>query len=204
MKTIKYLFIACILVIDSNAQEIGIAATKIWTDNKEIENPIGFSIFFFQPIGKLGIKFEYVYAINSRRYYGFLNGGFLLSPQEYIQDSISSKSIFRAIELSFHLPKLFGLLQNYLNIGAGVTFDKFRREKVGLNSGKKFSTYENKFGFFYSVSVSRQDIFKLPIKLEILFKHKGLMSGGFATDTEQPFTGAIDVRELQFNFAYMF
>jgi hypothetical protein len=204
MKIIIYFFIASIFVINSNAQEIGISPTKIWTDNKEIENPLGFSIYFFQPIGKFGVKFEYVSAKNSRSYYGFLNGGFLLRPEDYIQDSISSNSTFRAIEFSLHLPKLLELFQNNLNIGAGITFDKFTREKVGLNSGKKFETNENKFGIFYSVSISRQNIFELPIKLEILFKHKALASGSFATDTEQPFVDAMDVKELQFNFAYVF
>jgi len=204
MEIIKYIFIAFIFFVNVYSQEIGIAPTKIWTDNKEIENPIGFSIYFFQPISKLGVKLEYVYAQNSRSYYGFLNGGFLLRQEDYIQDSISSKSTFRAIELSLHFPKLLELFQNYLNIGAGITFDKFTREKLGINTSKKFETYENKFGIFYSVSISRQNIFELPIKLEMLFKHKALASGNFATDVEQPFIGAIDVKELQINFAYVF
>ena len=204
MKLLKYFSISFAIVANIYSQEIGIAPTKIWTDNKEIQNPIGFSIYFFQPVGKFGVKFEYVYAKNSRSYYGFLNGGFLLRPEDYIQDSISSNSTFRAIEFSLHLPKLFEIYQNYLNIGAGITFDKLNREKVGLISGKKFNTDENKFGIFYSVSISRQNIFELPIKLEILFKHKALASGSYATDTEQPFVEAMDVKELQFNFAYVF
>lgn len=186
------------------AQEIGISPTKLWTNNYEIENPLGFSLYYFHPIGRLGVKLEYVSAKNERSYYGFLNGGFLLRPEDYIQDSISSKSTFRAIEFSLQITKIFGAFQYYLNIGAGITFDKFMRDKFGLSSGKKYSTYENKVGLFYLVSVSRQNIFGIPIKLEILFKHKGLMEGNYATDSEQPFVSAIEVKELQFNFAYVF
>ena len=204
----KYFFIVFIFFINSNAQEIGIAPTKIWTNNIEIQNPIGFSIYFFQPIGRLGVKFEYVYAKNSRNYYGYFNGGSRLHTENYIQDSISNNSTFRAIELSLHLPKLIGIFQNYINIGAGITFDKFTREKVGLNSGKMFNN-NNKIGLFYSVSISREKILELPIKLEILFKHKALAGEMIVTNAgqssgEQPFVEAMDVKELQFNLAYMF
>ena len=205
---IKYFFMVFIFFINSNAQEIGIAPTKIWTNNIEIQNPIGFSIYFFQPIGRLGVKFEYVYAKNSRNYYGYFNGGSLLHTENYIQDSISNNSTFRAIELSLHLPKLIGIFQNYINIGAGITFDKFTREKVGLNSGKMFNN-NNKIGLFYSVSISREKILELPIKLEILFKHKALAGEMIVTNagqssSEQPFVEAMYVKELQFNLAYMF
>lgn len=204
MKTIICFFVVLLFTVNTCAQEIGAAPTKIWTDNNEIEDPLGFSVYFFQPVGRLGVRLEYVHAENTRNYYGFLNGGFLLAPEDYIQDSISSTTTFRAIEISLNLPKIFDVFQNYFNIGAGITFDKFNREKSGLSTGKSFRDYENKFGFFYSVSISRENMMNLPIKLEILFKQKGLTSGSFATDAEQPFTGAIDVKELQFNIAYVF
>ncbi|MDF1612443.1 hypothetical protein [Stygiobacter electus] len=159
MITVKYFFVALAFFVNSNAQEIGIAPTKIWTDNKEIENPYGLSVYFFQPIGKFGVKFEYVSAKNSRSYYGLLNGGFLIAPEDFVQDSISIKSTFRAIELSAHLQKLFEVFHNYINIGVGITFDKLTREKVGLSSNKRFETYENKFGIFYAISISHQNIF---------------------------------------------
>jgi len=194
-----------LLHFTSYSQEIGIAPIKIWTNNIEIGNPAGFGVYFFQPIGRLGIKLEYVLSTgNSRSYYGILNGGFLLSPEEYIYDSVSIKSKFHAFELSLHLPKLFELFKNNFNIGAGVTFDYFSQEKKGLNNGQKLSTDENKPGFFYSFSISRENFFNLPFKLELLFKHKALRSGSFATDTEQPFTDAIDVKELQLNLGYIF
>ncbi|PKL87887.1 MAG: hypothetical protein CVV23_13070 [Ignavibacteriae bacterium HGW-Ignavibacteriae-2] len=204
MRNIKCLFVAFLFFINTNAQEIGIAPVKIWTDNKEIKNPYGLGVYIFQSIGRFGIKAEYVAAKNSRTYYGLLNGGFLIAPEDFLQDSISSKSTFRAIELSVYLTKLLEIFENHLNIGAGISFDKFTRVKTGLTSRKRFETYENKFGIFYAISVSRHNIFNSPLKLELLFKHKGLMSGNYATDTEQPFTGTIGIKELQLNFAFMF
>ena len=204
MKKTKYVFILLVLVGSIKAQEIGVAPTKLWTNNYEIENPIGLSIYYLQPIGKLALKLEYVSAKNERNYFGLLNGGFLIRPEDYIQDNITSKSTFRAIEISCQIPKLYGILQNYISIGAGISFDKFTRNKAGLSSGKDYSSSENKYGLFYLVSLSRQNIFGLSIKLEILFKHKGLMVGNYATDTEQPFVSSMDVKELQFNVAYVF
>jgi hypothetical protein len=204
MKKTKYVFILLVLVGSIKAQEIGVAPTKLWTNNYEIENPIGFSIYYLQPIGKLALKLEYVSAKNERSYYGLLNGGFLIRPEDFIQDNISSKSTFRAIEFSLQIPKLYEIHQNYISIGVGISFDKFTRNKLGLSTGKEYSIFENKYGLFYLVSLSRQNIFGLPIKIEILFKHKGLTEGNFATDSEQPFVSAMDVKELQFNVAYVF
>ncbi|MBU0472584.1 MAG: hypothetical protein KKF62_00325 [Bacteroidetes bacterium] len=186
------------------SQEIGVAPVKVWTNNYEIENPYGFSIYVFQPLGRLGIKFEYLTAQNERNYYGFLNGGFLVKPEDFIKDSITSKSSSRAFEISLIMSKIAELFGNHFNIGAGVTYDKFSRDKIGLSSGKVFRLSESKYGLFYALSISRENILGFPIKLELLFKHKGLKGGIFATDTEQPFTGSMDVKELQVNLAFMF
>ena len=193
-----------LFAINLYPQEIGISPVKLWTNNREIENPIGYGIHAFLPMGKFGVKFEYMAAKNERSYYGFVSGGFIISPEDFIQESITSKSSYRAFEFSAHIPRLFEFYQIYLNIGAGMTFDKFTRNKTGLSSGKEYSISENKFGVFYAISLSRYDIFGLPLKMEILFKHKGLAAGNYATDSDQPFVEAMDIKELQLNFAYMF
>ena len=203
-KMIKYVIILFSLSLNLNAQEIGIAPVKLWTDNYEIENPLGISIYYLQPIGKLALKLEYILAKNERNYFGLLNGGFLISPQDFIQDNILSKSTFRAFEISCQVPGLFEVLQNDFSIGAGISFDKFTKNKIGLNTGKEYTFSEDKYGMFYLVSLSRKNIFGLPIKLEILFKHKGLKGGNFATDSDQPFVSATDIKELQLNIAYVF
>ena len=204
MKFMIYILASILISANLYSQEIGISPTKIWTDNYEIENPIGFSVYYFQSIGKLGVKLEYVTAKNERNYYGVLNGGFLVGPEDFVRESVVSKSSYSSIEISAIYPKLFELLQNHLNIGAGISFDKFTRDKTGLSYGKTYNDKENKFGLFYMVSISRHNILGLPVRLEILFKSKALLEGNFATDIEQPFTGAISMQELQFNVGYVF
>ena len=205
MKTIIFFIVLFFLVINVYAQEIGISPTKVWTNNYEIENPVGFSVHLSQPIGRIVVKAEYVSSVkNERSYYGFLYCGFIVDPVNQVQEPLTSNSSFSSVEFSLLIPELINVLQNQLNIGAGFSVDKFSRDKIGLSSGRSFKTDENKFGLFYSVSLSRQDVLGLPVKLGILFKHKALMEGNFATDAEQPFTGAMDIKELQFNFTYIF
>jgi hypothetical protein len=204
MKNTKYVIMLFILALKLNAQEIGIAPTKIWTNNFEIENPVGVSIYYLHHAGRLALKLEYVSANNERSYFGLLNGGFLIRPEDYLQDNIVSKSTFRAIEISCQIPAVFEILQNNISLGAGISFDKLTRNKAGLSTGKEYNYTEDKHGFFYLISLSRHNILGLPIKLEVLFKHKGLSEGNYATDSDQPFVSAIDVKELQLNFAYTF
>jgi hypothetical protein len=204
MKKLLFVITSFIFINNIFSQEVGISPTKLWTDNYEIRNPVGFSVYVMQPVGKLALKLEYVSAKNERNFYGFLNGGFMFRPEDFIRDSISSESSFRAIEFSIQIQRIFDFLDNYFSIGAGVSFDRFTRDKTGLASNKTYSTSEDKFGPFYLISIYRQEIFGLPIKLEILFKHKALAHGNYATDIEQPFASAMDIKELQFNFAYLF
>jgi hypothetical protein len=204
MRTIICLFVVILLGLNIFAQEIGLSPTKIWTDNYEIENPFGYSVHFFQPIGKYGVMLEVVTARNSRSFYGTMNTGLLVGPDVSKEEQISTSSTFRAIEFSILMRNLIEVLHNQINIGTGASFDRFTRDKSGLTTGKSYSTIENKFGLFYLISLSRQFNMGVPIKLEILFKQKVLMGGTYATDLEQPFTGAMEVKELQFNFTYIF
>lgn len=76
---------------------------------------------------------------------------------------------------------------------------------MGLNYGKRVALVkEGKFGYFYGISISRGKIFRLPIKIELLFKHKGLIGEMYVTDTIQPFKGEMDIKELQLNISYVF
>ena len=204
MKIIAYIFIFFLSGINIYSQEIGISFAKVWTDNDEIQNPVGFSVYAFQPVWYFGVKLEYLSANNERNYYGLLNGGFLINPKDFIQDSIFSKSNIQSIEVSLVLPRIFEVFNNYLNVGAGISLDKFSRDKFGINSGKKYSAYDSKIGIFYSISLSHENIFGLPVKIEVLFKHKGLMSGYYVTDVEKPFADLMDIKELQLNLGYKF
>lgn len=204
VKKIKYILLLILISTSVYSQEVGLGPAKIWTNNYEIQNPMGYGIFLYQHIGRVALRLEYVSADNERKYFGVLNGGFIAHQEDIIQESIFSSSSFRAVEISLQIPRIYSLIKNDFNAGIGITFDKFNREKTGMTSLKRYETTENKFGFFYSVSLSRNNILGLPIKIELLFKQKWLMRGSYATDIEQPFAAAIDIKELQLNFAYLF
>lgn len=205
MKKFIILFIVFTLTINIKSQEIGLSPTKVWTDNSEIQNPLGFSIYYFQPIWKLGLKIEFLTATNERNYYGYLSSGFIANPEEIIIDDVKSKSRIQSLEFSLSVPKIIYVEENYFTLTLGMTRDNFSGERVGLNSGKRVALMkEDKFGFFYGISISREKIFQLPIKIELLFKHKGLISGMYVTDTTQPFKGEMDIKELQLNISYVF
>ena len=207
MKNLSYIFLILfhMSISNSKAQELGISLAKLWTDNSEIQNPYGFSITVFQPILKLGLKAEYVSAINKRNYYGFLISGFMIYPSEVYPENVVSKSSYRAFELSLIVPKIIKHKLFVFNLGVGITFDSFKGERQGLHSGKKANLYEeHKMGIFYAISISRDGLLELPIKIELLLKHKSLMGGTYTTDIEQPFGGSVDIKELQFNLSYVF
>ena len=204
MKLIKLFLIIFFISASLYSQELGVGLVKVWTDNYEIENPSGYSIFLSQPIGRLALKLEYVSADNQRRYYGNINGGFLIAPQDLSQESILSESTYRGVEGSLQIPDIFSVSKNSLNIGGGVAFDKFTRVKTGLTSLKSYNTSQNKFGLFYSISISHRNLFGFPIKLELIFKQKFLFSSGYSTDTDQPFAASMDIKELQLNLAFRF
>lgn len=204
MKALFSFFIVILLLSAIPAQEIGIAPTKIWTDNREIQNPFGYSVYYFQKIWKIGLKAEYVAAKNERKYYGLVISGFLQNPDEVRYENVSSSSDFRAIEFSVIVPDLIQFEGFNFNFGGGLSFDKFKGERYGLESGKEATLFEkNKTGVFYSASISRSRLFELPVKIEFLFKGKSLSGRNFTTDIEDPFAGAIGVYELQFNLSLL-
>lgn len=208
MKRVLFLFTVSLFwvffVNNIFSQEIGIAPIKIFTENSEIKNPFGFGVYVEQPIWKINIKLEYDYAKSERNYFGLLNGGFLIAPQDFIQDSINSNSSFRSFELSFSVPRLFEVFSNYFNIGGGISLDNFSRDEIGLTTGRKITSADSKFGIFYSISLSRLRILKLPIKLEILYKQKILASGRYATDAVNPFADINSMQVIQINLGYIF
>lgn len=204
MKTIKYLFMILVFVVGINAQEIGIAPAKLWTNNTEIGNPYGVGFYFLQRIGKIALKLEYTTAKNERNYYGLIYGGFLIREEDFIRDNISSKSSLSSTELSIQIPQMVEIYQNYLGMGIGISSDKFTQKKAGLNTGKEFNISENKYGVSVFVSLARERLFGLPLKFTILFKQKNLIGTHYTTDSDQPFEGDISIKELKFNLGYVF
>jgi hypothetical protein len=203
----KYIiFIVMVLLLTKvKAQEIGFSPVRIWTNNYEIQNQFGFSFYYFQPIGKLGFKIEYISAKNKRDYYGYILGGFFANPDEHIQENVKSKTNMSVLEFGLMIPEVLELTKNYFNIGFGVTRDRFSGKREGIDSGKEINIEdENKYGIFYSISISRKKVLQIPLKLELLFKQKFIKGGNFATDIEQPFVGSMIIEELHFNISYAF
>lgn len=110
-----------------------------------------------------------------------------------------------SISLGLHIQEIINVGKYALNFGFGASRNKLSGERRGLDSGEKVDLPgDTKLGIFYCMSVSREQIFNTPIKIEILFKHSALMGGTFATDIEQPFTGSIELKELHLNLLYVF
>ena len=187
------------------SQEIGISASKIWTNNYEIENPTGFGVYYSQAIGKFALKLGYFAANSERNYYGFLVNGFVSGPEYYSKESVISKSTYSSLELSINTKNLVEFLGTSFNVGIGISSDKFGCSRRGSDSEREIDVdEENKLSIFLCISISKKDIFGLPVKLEILMSHKGLKNGKYVVDSEQLFVSLNDIKRLQLNLAYAF
>lgn len=205
MRTFCFFPITFLYGVTVYSQEIGIATSKIWTNNYEMENPTGYCVYYSQPIGKITLKLGYISANNKRNYYGFLVNGFLIGPDYYSKESVTSKSTYSSLELSINTKNLVEIFGTSFNVGIGISSDKFGCSRRGSDSKREIDVdEENKLSIFYCISISKKDIFGLPVKLEILMSHKGLKNGNYVVDSEQPFVSLNDIKRLQLNLAYVF
>ena len=205
MKTTSVIIIIFCLSVHLYSQEIGISTGKVWTKNYELSNPAGFGVFFSQPIWKFGLRLEYFSANNERNYHGYLVSGFFGPDYQQIKEQVNSKSKYSTFEISFHLRNLFEVLECNLGIGIGISVSKFECTRIGENSGREIKlSNDDKQGIFYCFSFSKENCFGLPVKLEIFFKHTGLFTGYYATDSDLPFIQLNDIKRLQLNLAYIF
>ena len=208
MQNLKFviLCLSFILITNLNAQQVSISPTKIWTNNYEINNPVGISVSIFQPIWKLGLKAEFLYASNERNYFGYPIRGYFAEPPEFGPEDVQSTSYLHSYEFSLWIPSIISFSNTVsVNIGLGFSIDRFSAERKGLSSGEVANiTSDSKFGYLYSVAIEHKEIFSLPINLSLAFKHKFLSSNQFLTDTEQPFVDAVELKELMFTIGYQF
>jgi hypothetical protein len=168
-----------------------------------MQNPFGFGITLSKDVWKVKLKFEYIYAQNERSYDGYITYGFLMVPSPFAFEHINSTSTFTAYEFSINIPQVFQYAEFYLNISSGITFDKYIATRKGLTSGKTI-VFDNgkKSGPFFSISISKNNIIRPPIKVELSYKIKYLSNLYNATDVELPFADIKTVQELQFNIVY--
>ncbi|MGD8306964.1 MAG: hypothetical protein PVF17_09935 [Ignavibacteria bacterium] len=208
MQNIKFviLCLSILLITNLNAQQVSISPTKVWSNNYELNNPVGISISIYQPIWKLGLKAEFLYASNEREYFGYPVYGYFADSPEFGPENVRSNSVLQSYEFSVWIPSIVNISDlAALNVGVGLSVDRFSAEREGLSSGELVNiTSDSKFGFLYAISIETGNFFSLPIKLGIAYKHKSLMSSTYVTDTEQPFVDAVDLKELQFSVGYQF
>ncbi len=205
MKTLFIFLILLFLSLNVSAQEIGVSPVKIWTQNKEIQDPLGIGVNLNTDIWRVRLKIEYVYAKNERSYYGYVTYGFMQNPSPYILENVRSSSSFSAYEFSVNLSSVIRYEEYNLNIGFGITFDKFILTRTGLTSDITIEFKDDtKNGLFFATSISRDHILLKPIKVELLYKIRSLSNRYYATDVELPFADIKTVQELQLILAYNF
>ncbi len=206
MKNLSFFLILLFLSLNVSAQEIGISLVKIWTQNEEIQDPLGIGVNLSADIWRVRLKFEYIHAKNERSYFGYITSGFMQYPSPYVLENVKCTSYYSAYEFSINLPSVVHYEEYGLAIGLGMTFDKFTVTRLGSTSGKTTSKFndETKYGPFFAASISRDHFFWTPLKLELLYKVKSLSNGYYATDVELPFADIKKVHELQLNLMYNF
>ena len=204
MKKWKFIIILFVFSISLNAQEIDISAAKVWTGNYELQDPFGIGISLFQKVSKFGFKFEYLCARNQREFYGRVIYGFL-EPGQYMDENVRSTSYCKTYDLSIVFPSILKINKFAVGAGAGFCVADFCGKREGQISHVRANLFdEAKIGVFYSILISRHFSSRLPVKLELSFKSRGLLTTLAVTDIEQPFFDVDNIKELKLNIVYVF
>jgi hypothetical protein len=200
MKTRWIIIFSALIFSNAIAQELGIAPVKIWTNNYEIQDPVGVGLSISKTIWRVKFRAEYLYANNERTYSGYISYGFMIYPLPNIEN-VKSTSSLSAYEFSVSFPILFYNSNSCLNLGFGYSFDTYSADRIGLTSWKMVS-FGNvlKSGPFFISSID-YSLF-LSLKLEFTYKLKSLSNGPFATDVELPFMNIATVHVLQLIVLY--
>lgn len=207
---LKKIFYAVLLFLilfpaQYKAQELGVIADKIWTDNYEMGNPVGIGFYYMQPIGRFGIRVEYIYAGHSRHYTGQLSYGFMLYPPEYADENIKSEASYSSAAVGLYINKFVTLAGIDFNFGAGISIDKFECKRTATVTGRQSTiSPDKKYGYYFAASFSKEYIFKIPLKVELQYRLKAIESSVYTTDIEQPFIGINGVKEVSVAVAYLF
>jgi hypothetical protein len=200
MKKYVIIIISALSIAVADAQEIGIAPVKLWTNNYEIQDPMGIGITISTVVWKVRLNAEYVFAQNGRTYSGYLAYGFMAFPMPN-RENVRSTSSLKAYEFSVSFPLLAVKSDFGLHMGLGYSFDTYSADRTGMTSGNKvsFGTVAKSGPFFMS---SLEYFLSTSLRIELGYKVKVLSTDVMATDIELPFAGIVTVHELQLNFAY--
>jgi hypothetical protein len=200
MKTRLIIVLLILILTNAKAQVLGISPVKIWTNNYEIENPIGIGVSVAKTIWFITLKGEYIFARSNRTYSGYMSSGFLVVPMPPIEN-ISSTSSYSAYEFSLSFAFLSRKSNVDMNIGFGYSFDSYVADRVGSTTGKK-ANFESGIKNGPFVSFSGDYYIVNAVRIGLCYKIKGLSLGSMATDIELPFANIKTVRELQLSLFY--
>ena len=198
-------FVVIIIFINSSyTQDIGIHGVKSWTDNYEIENPLGVGFFISLPIKEnlFRINFDYTYLKNTRKYTGRIISGFIPVDQFSEVENIESSSFQNSYNISF-LIRTYSWESNLLFLGLGFNVSRFDGHRKGLSTGIERDLWEsNKHGLLFSLSFVKIDIISSRINMMANIKYKLLGGGNFATDIENTFSDEMEIIEVQLGLSY--
>jgi hypothetical protein len=203
MKTIIFLICGIVVFQIASSQELGISASHLWTDNKELQNPNGFGVYVGKNLSNyFSLKLSYDYIYNERNYFGTLSSGMDLNPN---WESIETFA-------NAHLSKLSIVIipycSEYISVGGGVTVSTnyFSVVKTGLQTQLKSSWYgEQKFGSGYFFQVQLFPFQTLPFILNVNASREFMnRSTIIVTDVEMPYFQTLKVSSIQIGLSYAF
>lgn len=202
------MMISAVFASGVTAQEIGVAAGKSWNSDSRLGSPGVFGIYI-QHTRKISFRLEYNFSRQRMEDFGTLSSGFLPPPKSVVYENIASVNKFHTLEISMQFPYLYTFAQHTFGAGFGFTMVSVSSSVTGQTTGK---TYEplgsSMMGIFYSLRISRENVFGLPVNLGLMFKHK-FLSGPEQAVTDvaralQPLSGDNTMKTLELFAGYHF
>lgn len=203
MKTKLFLIFSLLFNNVSSSQEVGVIASKIWTDNKELQNSIGFGAYLSKDISKFfTIRLSYEYLSNKRIYNGYISTGIIGHNAVWEQIQSTSHANLWKLQLV-----VFPIRFESVSFGVGSTISNnfFSLDKKGFQTGKSSSSHDSqKFGIGYSFYVQSSPIQSVPIVVTINASRDFLGYSAIATESDNSFAQPMNTVILQIGLGYTF
>ncbi len=176
---------------------------RMWSTYADLGNPYGISLSLSQPlVGKLDVSV--IFAAYSRKtdYVGEIpKYGPPSPPEEHIIEIIENRGYLRSLELIFIYPALrFSRLE--VGLGSSVSTNTVGARKRGMDSGRRLTSEQDKFGLGFLLQIEVERITGLPLNLALVYKWKALSASGFYVDGDNTFSPAMQVSEMQLGVSY--
>jgi len=199
----KWLVIPFFLVSSlTSAQEAGAFVAQAWSNNAEVEDPLGFGIYLSSnPSALLVIGISFERFANDRTYEGYST---VFTPNP-VWESINSsvRATMWKLRLSF-----FPLKYDYFSFGIGsaVSANWISISKRGVGTGNRVATEGGqKFGVGISLLARITPIEFLPLAVNIDGQRHFLSeSTSVVTNTEMPFKRSMAITSLSIGISYFF